>query len=104
MTYDEVYADWYYLFQKISVAEDMTGGYVDSEDLDLLLKKPSKATAKGCLVRQISYWFSAGIEYSDKHSGKSVFDLIEEYPKIISIAERHNIDLNDCPTVFVSGY
>lgn len=56
MTYEELYADWEYLFKKVGCAEDMTGGYVDSEDLEELLKKPTKATAKNCLNRQIDYW------------------------------------------------
>lgn len=38
MTYDEVYKDHSFLFG-IGPADDMTGGYVDSHDLDSLLKK-----------------------------------------------------------------
>ena len=104
MTYDEMYADWKYLFKKVACADDMTGGYVDSEDLDELLAKPTKGTAKGILSRQIDYWFAKGIEYSREHEGKSIFDLAEQYPKIEEIADRHFVDLNDCPTKFVGGY
>ncbi|WP_131087087.1 hypothetical protein [Vibrio vulnificus] len=101
--YEEVYSDWEYLFKKVACADDMTGAYVDSEDLDELLKKPTKATAKGILYVQIDYWFAKGIEYSSEHEGKSVFDLIEEYPRIADIAENYGIDLDDCPSKFVGN-
>ncbi len=102
-TYVEIYQDWHYLFNKISCARDMTGGYVDQHDLDELLRSPSKATAKKCLLRQIGYWFDSGIEYSNEHKGKTVFDLIEEYPQIKYIADEYYIDLNDCPDKFVDN-
>lgn len=101
MTYEELYADWEYLFKKVGCAEDMTGGYVDSEDLEELLKKPTKSTAKKCLNRQIDYWFRAGIQFDYDLKGRSIFDLIEEYPKIEEIADRHFVDLDDCPDPFV---
>lgn len=100
MTYKQYFEDWDYLFNKIDVADDMTGGYVDSQDLDVLLKSPSKATAKNCLSRQIDYWFQAGIQYSKEHKGKSIYDLVEEFPKINDIAERHGHELSDCHSPF----
>ena len=100
MTYKQYFEDWDYLFSKIGVANDMTGGYVDSQDLDVLLESPSKATAKGCLSRQIDYWFQSGIEYSNEHKGKSIYDLVEEFPKINDIAERHGHELSDCHNPF----
>ncbi|EPT7427246.1 hypothetical protein ACVSEE_000724 [Vibrio cholerae] len=103
MTYEELYADWEYLFKRVGFADDMTGGYVDSEDLEELLKSPTKSTAKRCLNRQISYWFRKGIQFSYCQRGKSIFDLIEDYPKIEEIAERHAEDLNDCPNPFVQS-
>ena len=104
MKYEEVYEDWFYLFENIAVANDMTGGYEDAYDLNALLKSPTKATAKRCLLRQIDYWFTAGIEFNDKHCGKTVFDLIDEYPKIKDIAEKYKIDLSLCPDNFASQY
>ncbi|MGR5328591.1 hypothetical protein [Photobacterium damselae] len=101
--YEEVYSDWEYLFKTVGFADDMTGGYVDSEDLEDLLKNPSKKTAKGILFRQIDYWYSEGIEYSNEHKNKTVFDLIEEYPRIAEIADAYGIDLDDCPKNFVGG-
>jgi predicted helicase len=100
MAYREVYEDWSYLFNTISYADDMTGGYVDSEDLEELLKNPSKATAKNCLNRQIDYWFYAGVEYSTGHKDKSIYDLVEEFPKISEIADRYFKELSDCPNPF----
>lgn len=101
MTYEELYADWKYLFKHVGFADDMTGAYVDSEDLDELLKSPTKATAKKCLNRQIDYWFQAGIQFDCDLKGKSIFDLIKDYPKIKEIAERHFADLGNCPCPFV---
>jgi F420-0:gamma-glutamyl ligase-like protein len=101
MTYDSVYRDWDYLFHTVGHASDMTGGYVDSEDLDRLLKNPSKATAKKCMSCQIDYWFQVGIEYNHEHKRKGVYDLLEEFPRIEEIAKRHLKDLEDCPLPFV---
>lgn len=101
MTYEEMYADWEYLFKQVGCADDMTGGYVDSEDLDAMLKSPTKATAKRCLSRQIGYWFQTGIQFDRGLSGKSISELIEIYPKIEEIADRHCEDLDRCPDPFV---
>ena len=100
MSYDELYSDWKYLFKKVGYANDMTGGYDDAQDLDLLLKSPGKETAKRCLLSQIDYWFNTGIQHDNLHKGKSIHDLIEDCPKISEIAERHNVDINDCRNPF----
>lgn len=101
MTYDEVYRDWCYLFDTVGAADDMTGGYVESNDLDALLRKPTKGTAKDCLNRQIAYWFRTGIAFDSDYAGKSIDDLIAEFPLIEEIAERHFADLSCCPDPFV---
>ena len=62
--------------------------YVDQEDLDRLLSKPTKATATDCFCRQIEYWFNAGTE---DFRERSYWDLVDEFPKIEKIAERHRI-------------
>ena len=41
-------------------AQDMTGGYVDQEDLERLLKNPTKKMAAQCYCDQIQYWLEAG--------------------------------------------
>ncbi len=89
MSYQQAFEDHKYLFD-IGPASDMTGGYVDSEDLGILLKSPTKKTAKECLVRQIEYWFQAGVEDA---AGKSAKDLVEEFPEIEEIAERYFCDI-----------
>ncbi len=94
MSYQQAFEDHKYLFD-IGPASDMTGGYVDSEDLGILLKSPTKKTAKGCLVRQIEYWFQAGVEDAAGYvgAGKSAKDLVEEFPEIEEIAERYFCDI-----------
>jgi len=67
----------------------MTGGYVDSEDLDTLLENPSKATARNCLIRQIQYWFENGIESTQFNDipQEAINDL-----KVTEIAFRNNAE------------
>ncbi len=84
-TYEQVYADHSYLWA-IDEADDMTGGYVDSEDLDRLLKSPSKTTARNLLIRQIDYWFSAGTEGGGM---KQVEELLKTDDRVREIAERY---------------
>jgi len=84
-SYEQAFKDHKYLWN-ISPAYDMTGAYVDSEDLDVLLASPTKATATRLLIRQIEYWFQAGTE----DGGKSqVEDLLKEDSVIIEIYERY---------------
>ena len=88
MTYEQALKDWKTLW-KIDCASDMTVGYVDQEDLDRLLHFPTKKTAKECLCRQIGYWFQAGTESNPVTCNPG--ELIEKYPHVRVIAERHGI-------------
>ena len=63
LTYKQARKDHEYLWS-ISEAYDMTGGYVDQEDLKRLLKTPTKAMAAECYVNQIIYWFEKGPDLS----------------------------------------
>lgn len=81
--YDQARADHEYLWS-IGPAKDMTGGYVDQEDLALLLRSPSKATAAGCYERQIAHWFSVGTD--DALPPRM---LMATDPRLRAIAERH---------------
>jgi hypothetical protein len=62
MTYEEAYEAHTYLWRTYGAAADMTGAYVDQDDLAQLLKSPTKATAKRCLENQIRHWFNAGTD------------------------------------------
>lgn len=59
ITYEKAREDHEYLWS-IAPADDMTGAYVDQEDLAKLLKMPTKAIARDCYVAQIDHWFSCG--------------------------------------------
>lgn len=59
ITYEQARVDHEYLWS-INAASDMTGAYVDSQDLAKLLKSPTKATARDCYVNQIHHWFDVG--------------------------------------------
>ena len=60
ITYEQAYKDHSYLWNTHGPAFDMTGGYVDQDDLALMLAKPTKAAARTCLTDQIRYWFEVG--------------------------------------------
>ena len=85
MKYEEVYADHSYLWG-IAPAQDMTGGYVDQDDLALLLKSPNKRTAKDCLLRQIDRWFSVGPEIMCGFEDDGTW---RKDPKVKEIAEKY---------------
>lgn len=87
MTYDEVFKDWSYLFDEIGAAYDMTGGYVDSEDLDKMLKSPNKKTAKECMINQIVYWLDVGTEQDGLHSASK---YINSDDRVNEINERYS--------------
>ena len=86
ITYEQAYADHAYLWD-IAPAYDMTGGYVDQNDLTTLLRSPTKATARDCLCDQIEYWFQRGCDDADRISDWKT--LIGDYPKLVDIAQRH---------------
>jgi hypothetical protein len=87
MKYEEILEDWKFLFEGIDSANDMTGAYVDQHDLDELLKSPTKATAKDCMLRQIEFWFDSGTE--DFPCIGNVGKLLEKYPEARPIAEKY---------------
>lgn len=93
MKYEEIKEDWEYLWA-IGPANDMTGGYVDQEDLQKLLDNPTKATAKICLKNQMEYWFSVGVEPKHRYSntGDDPHIYEDKYPRIREIAEKYKFD------------
>ena len=84
ITYEQARADHEYLWD-IGAACDMTGGYVDQEDLARLLKSPSKSTARRLYCNQIAYWFDVGPD----PNGQSAIPWDD--PMICEIANRHAI-------------
>lgn len=90
MNYKEIYSDHSYLWA-IGPASDMTGGYVDQDDLDLLLKTPTKTTAKTCLLEQMDYWFKVGI---DDYRSETISprELEDKHPRIKKIAKKYGFD------------
>lgn len=87
-TYEQAFADHSYLWETYGAAADMTGAYVDQEDLAKLLRCPSKTTARQCLVEQIKYWFEAGTD-------DRVHNPIDwNDPKLSEIAERYDAALS----------
>lgn len=86
MTYEQAYKDHSFLWS-IGPADDMTGGYVDQEDLDKMLKTPTKSMARKCLCNQIDYWFQIGMDNFD-FSG-NFEKCCKLYPEILEIMKRH---------------
>ena len=89
MTYDQAHKDHTYLWS-IGAPEDMTGGYVDQQDLKKLLDSPTKKTAKECLYSQINYWFEFGPDPFELPSGNPDW-WIHNDKKVKEIALRHGI-------------
>ena len=91
-TYDEVRKDWETLWA-YGPAYDMTGGYVDQEDLDKLLRKPTKVTARNCMLSQIHYWLDTGPDIDGlgerSTAQKARDEIIENDPAVREIAERY---------------
>ena len=90
--YNQAFSDHSYLWNEYGPAEDMTGGYVDSEDLDRLLKSPTRKTATACLTSQIDYWFQIGPDEFHKPTrggwvdDKRVFEIAARYGGEVSLA------------------
>ena len=87
VTYEQARTDHEYLWNTYEDAYDMTGGYVDSKDLDRLLKSPTKRTARECYIDQIVYWFGVGPDES-----LPLGDWRND-PVVAEIAERYNCTL-----------
>lgn len=85
VSYEQAREDHEYLWS-IAPANDMTGGYVDQEDLGRLLKSPTKATARDIYVNQILYWFQAGPQEADAAGEVPWSD-----PRVVEIARCHGI-------------
>lgn len=82
VSYKQAFSDWSYLWNEYGPADDMTGGYVDQDDLASLLRNPSKTTARDCLVRQIGYWFQVGPDYMSRqpdHDDERLHEIAERY-------------------------
>lgn len=88
-TYEQAFEDHQYLWA-IGAAYDMTGGYVDSQDLDKLLANPTKTTARKCLISQIEYWFQAGTEDGGHAEMQAAYD---NDPEVAKIADRYACDV-----------
>lgn len=86
--YTRAFADHRYLWRQYGPAKDMTGGYVDQDDLEAMLANPTKAEAVKCLERQIGYWFDVGPD-----DGSSPRILAATDPRIGEIAERYGASL-----------
>jgi len=84
ISYDQARADHEYLWRTYAPASDMTGGYVDQDDLQRLLESPTKKTATGCYVNQISHWFAVGPEGGETRWRQD--------PRVLDIAIRHGKD------------
>ena len=85
ISYEQAREDHEYLWS-IAPAYDMTGGYVDQEDLQRLLENPTKATARDCYCSQIDFWFQNGPSGFDERALIPWHDA-----RVVDIANRHCI-------------
>ena len=82
MSYDQARKDHEYLWQNYWAAADMTGAYVDQDDLKTLLETPTKKTAENCYENQIRFWFQNGPEPGGPLGYK-------DDPEVEEIADRY---------------
>lgn len=91
VTHAQAFNDHEYLWTMYGPANDMTGGYVDQEDLAKLLRNPTKAVAKACLENQIIYWFTVGPDTGGNDTRASIKIALDSDYKVREIAERYGI-------------
>lgn len=85
ISYEQAQSDHKYLWN-IGCAYDMTGGYVDQDDLNRMLRNPTKVTAIECYKRQIVYWFQVGTE----DGGSAIVEqLLQDDERVAEIYERY---------------
>ena len=93
MTYDQALTDRDYLFDNYGPAYDMTGAFGEGEELEKLIKRPTKACARDILVCMICHWFEAGYTPDGDllSDGWVAPDMTD--PNLQEIADRH------CPSM-----
>ena len=91
MTYDEARSDHEYLWDTYGPAHDMSGGYVDQDDLKKLLESPTKTTARQCYRAQIVFWFQNGPEPALLPDRPGIDRRWLDDPFVEDIAIRHDL-------------
>lgn len=86
--YAQARADHEYLWKEYAAADDMTGGYVDQEDLSRLMRSPTKATAVRVYESQIDYWFEKGPDMNER-ARRRLDERMRGDPRLEEIADRH---------------
>ena len=95
-SYEEAKKARKYLWTTYCEADDMTGGYVGSEDLEKLLERPTRTQARDCLARQIAYWLEAG---PDDHTARQegwTPRQVRADPTVRDIAARFASGIDEC--------
>ena len=69
MTFEEVKADYLKLIDEYGVPEDMTGGFVDAERMEVVIRNPTKTNAKKYMLDVISYGFQYGNFWRTEFNG-----------------------------------
>lgn len=86
--YEQARADHEYLWSTYAAADDMTGAYVDQQDLTRLMQSPTTATATRVYESQIHYWFEKGPDMNER-ARRGLDECMRDDPKIEEIADRH---------------
>lgn len=74
-TYESVKKDYQKLIKKYGDPDDMTGGFVDGEKYQELLRNPSKENAMNHMIRIIQYGFQDNECYNSECYGRiSIYD------------------------------
>ena len=92
LTYTQAREDHEYLWSTYGPANDMTGGYVDQEDLHRLLRNPTKTMARTMYRNQIRYWFDMGPERSGLQANRDALKKALRDSRVREIAWRYGFD------------
>ena len=78
-TFKEVKQDYVKLISDYGMPEDMTGGFVAEEHMEVVIRSPSQSNAKKYMIDVIKYGFQSGEFWRSEDNGDM---YISTYPFI----------------------
>ena len=74
MTFEEVRKDYLEIIEAHGMPEDMTGGFVDAQHMEIVIRNPTKANAKNYMISVIYYGFQLGEFWNAEGGETSIYD------------------------------
>lgn len=70
MTFEEVKRDYLEIIEEAGIPYDMTGGFVAEEQMEKVIRNPTKRNAKNYMINVIEYGFQWGDYWKSQTSGE----------------------------------